>query len=77
MKDTKNLIESFASILEENFKNEILHYVGGKFPEKIQAIYPYANNDGAFEYANVRLCDGGSKTFRSLSLDVCIQPALR
>lgn len=69
MKDTKNLIESFASILEENFKNEILHYVGGKFPEKIQAIYPYANNDGAFEYANVRLCDGGSKTFRSLSLD--------
>ena len=69
MSNFGSLIKSISLEFEENFYDDLISYVVGEFSERVQAIYPYANNDGVFKYANVRLCDEGSKSFRSLSLD--------
>lgn len=65
----KNLIKSIGLKFEENLENFIVRHVNGKFPGRVQAIYPYVNKDGFFEYANIRLREGDSKTFRAVSLD--------
>lgn len=69
MECDKNLIKSIGLKFEENLESFIVRHVNGKFPGRVQAIYPYVNKDGFFEYANIRLREGDSKTFRAVSLD--------
>lgn len=40
-----------------------------KFGERVEALYPYCNADGTPEWGQIRLSEGGSKTFRAYHLD--------